>query len=63
MSQKRLSNDQFNELMVRAFETKKNNPKLDVDQVATLACSPYQDHADYETLVFQVTLNLVNAFR
>lgn len=63
MSQNHLNNEIFDELMANAFELKRKYPKAEDCDIATLVCTPYKEHEDHEIIVFQVIINLVNAFR
>jgi hypothetical protein len=63
MSQEKLSNEIFNELMAQAFELKRKFPKADDSDIATLVCTSHKEHEDYDIILFQVIINLVNANR
>ena len=60
---KKLSQEQFNELMQKALETQRDYPNSHTDTVATLVCSPYQERDDYDDIKFQVVYNLINQDR
>jgi hypothetical protein len=58
----------FNEIMKKALEERKQNPEKPTITVAEESCEPVShffknDKESYDDLVFQVTMNLVNANR
>jgi hypothetical protein len=63
MSQEKISNIAFNELMANAFRAKEANPNMDTVEIVKAACIQYEDREDYGDITFQVAMNLVNADR
>lgn len=63
MSQEKLSNELFNELMAAAFRMKEAYPMADTETIANLVCAKYREHEDHDIILFQVVMNLVNANR
>ncbi|UUV46628.1 hypothetical protein [Bacillus phage vB_BanS-Thrax3] len=59
----KLSRDEFSKLMAKAFKTKEKYPNVSMDDIAILSCTEYQGRKDYGEILFQVTVNLVNAER
>jgi hypothetical protein len=59
----KLTDKEFDELMENAIKTQQQYPTWTTDKVAELSCTPYQGRPDYDELLFQVTMNLVNRVR
>jgi hypothetical protein len=58
-----VTNEIFSDIMAKAFKTREIYPNMDTEILAKMACSEYQDHDDFDLIVFQVVMNLVNANR